>query len=75
MTRTAIHEPELPAVEGYPRNSPWSAEIDRVREHILAELATQDGWTDLGEKQGVKLAKKYREHDSSESRPTNRGDR
>ncbi|POY71368.1 hypothetical protein BMF94_5680 [Rhodotorula taiwanensis] len=65
MTRTAIHEPELPAVEGYPRNSPWSAEIDRVREHILAELATQDGWTDLGEKQGVKLAKKYREHDSN----------
>lgn len=57
-----IQEPALPAVPDYPVASPWTDRIDHTRQEFLDELATQDGWIDLGEKHGVRLSKKYRDH-------------
>ena len=57
-----IQEPALPAVPDYPVASPWTGRIDHTRQEFLDELATQDGWIDLGEKHGVRLSKKYRDH-------------
>lgn len=57
-----IQAPALPAVPDYPVASPWSDRVDRTRQQFLDELATQDGWIDLGEKNGVRLSKRYREN-------------
>lgn len=57
-----IQEPALPAVPDYPVASPWTDRIDHTRQQFLDELATQDGWIDLGEKHGVRLSKKYRDN-------------
>ncbi|KWU46637.1 Bet v1-like protein [Rhodotorula sp. JG-1b] len=60
-----IQEPALPAVPDYPVASPWTDRIDHTRQEFLDELATQDGWIDLGEKHGVRLSKKYRDNDTN----------
>ncbi|GAA5980682.1 hypothetical protein JCM10908_001733 [Rhodotorula pacifica] len=61
----AIQEPALPAVPDYPVKSPWTDRIDSTRQEFLEQLSTYDGWIDLGEKNGVRLSKKYRDHDTN----------
>lgn len=68
MTETHLEQPQLPAVPDYPTRSPWSDEIDETRRVFLQELGTHDGWQDAGEKQGVRLSKKHRDHVSHEKR-------
>lgn len=61
-----VEEPELPAVPSYPTESPWEDRIDAVRERFLHELEhPEDGWVDMGEREGVKLWKKW--HDGDEN--------
>jgi len=58
-----VEEPALPAVPSYPCNSPWTAEVDQIRQRFLYELDhPEDGWVDLGERDGVQLWKKW--HDN-----------
>ncbi|GAA6011299.1 hypothetical protein JCM8202_003971 [Rhodotorula sphaerocarpa] len=54
----SLVQPELPSVAEYPTSSPYSDQIAAAKQRFLAEIATDDGWTELGEKQGVTLSKK-----------------
>ncbi|GAA5980679.1 hypothetical protein JCM10908_001731 [Rhodotorula pacifica] len=47
-----------PAVKDYPTASPYTSQIQATRERFLKEISSDDGWTELGEKQGVTLSKK-----------------
>lgn len=64
MTAQAhVVEPLLPAVSDYPTESPWAAEVEKIRHRFLYELEhVEDGWIDLGEREGVRLWKKW--HDN-----------
>ncbi|BGP44769.1 hypothetical protein JCM10450v2_000583 [Rhodotorula kratochvilovae] len=61
-----VEEPALPAVPNYPTSSPWSARIDEVRTRFLYELEhVEDGWVDIGEREGVRLWKKWHDDDDN----------
>lgn len=63
----AISEVDWPAVPGYPTISPYAAELDKAQAEFQRELATDQGWIDQGDKDGVKLSKKVNEDDKSQS--------
>ncbi|GAA5882955.1 hypothetical protein JCM3774_001845 [Rhodotorula dairenensis] len=54
----SLTQPPTPAVADYPTASPYTSQIEASRERFLKELLSDDGWTELGEKQGVTLSKK-----------------
>ncbi|GAA5926321.1 hypothetical protein JCM3775_000985 [Rhodotorula graminis] len=61
-----VEEPALPAVPSYPCPSPWTAEVDQIRQRFLYELDhPEDGWVDLGERDGVQLWKKWHDNDEN----------
>lgn len=54
----SLTQPSTPAVANYPTASPYASQMEASRERFLKELSSDDGWTELGEKQGVTLSKK-----------------
>ncbi|BGP20046.1 hypothetical protein JCM10213v2_008181, partial [Rhodosporidiobolus nylandii] len=56
-----IQQPPLPAVPNYPTTCPWEGEIEQAHERFVRELNTDEGWQDMGEKEGVRLARKHDE--------------
>jgi len=54
----SLVQPPTPAVDNYPTTSPYASQIQASRERFLQEISSDDGWTELGEKQGVTLSKK-----------------
>ncbi|KWU46635.1 Bet v1-like protein [Rhodotorula sp. JG-1b] len=54
----SLVQPPTPAVDNYPAASPYAYQIQTSRERFLKEISSDDGWTELGEKQGVTLSKK-----------------
>lgn len=54
-----IDAPALPAVANYPAPSPWDDQLAAARERFLELVDSDDGWTKVGDKQGVRLCKKY----------------
>lgn len=54
----SLVQPPTPAVDNYPTASPYASQVQASRERFLKEISSDDGWTELGEKQGVTLSKK-----------------
>lgn len=54
----SLVQSEKPSVADYPTSSPYASQIAGAKEKFLALLASDDGWQELGEKQGVVLTKK-----------------
>ncbi|POY71371.1 hypothetical protein BMF94_5683 [Rhodotorula taiwanensis] len=54
----SLVQSEKPSVADYPTSSPYASQIAGAKERFLALLASDDGWQELGEKQGVVLTKK-----------------
>lgn len=54
----SLVQPPTPAVDNYPTASPYASQIQTSRDRFLKEISSDDGWTELGEKQGVTLSKK-----------------
>lgn len=54
---------EWPAGPSYPAPSPYEVELDRAHAELKEELASQAGWIELGQKNGLKLSKKINRGD------------
>ncbi|GAA6004303.1 hypothetical protein JCM10207_000659 [Rhodosporidiobolus poonsookiae] len=58
----AIQQPPLPAVPDYPAACPFEPQIEAAYQRFLKELdSPESGWQPAGERDGVKLARKYDE--------------
>jgi hypothetical protein len=57
---TQLTQPPLPAVENYPTASPYDSQVEEAHRRFLDELNSPvEEWQDMGEKDGVRLSKKY----------------
>jgi hypothetical protein len=57
---TQLTQPPLPAVEDYPTPSPYDSQVEKAHQRFLDELnSPAEEWQDMGEKDGVRLSKKY----------------
>lgn len=57
-TMTPVAHPDHPAVSDYPTEGPHAALVETAKALFLAELASNEGWEDHGEREGVQLYKK-----------------
>ena len=55
---TPVAHPDHPAVSDYPTEGPHAALVETAKALFLAELASNEGWEDHGEREGVQLYKK-----------------
>ncbi|KAM0745897.1 Bet v1-like protein [Meredithblackwellia eburnea MCA 4105] len=55
--------PELPAVPNYPQPNPYQEELEKARQQVRKELATDEDYKDMGENAGVRIFKKYNPSD------------
>lgn len=57
-----VEQPPLPAVPDYPTASPYDRQVEAAHRRFLTELeVAPEEWTEMGERQGVRLSKRYDE--------------
>lgn len=54
----SVAQPDYPAVSDYPTAGPHAALLDAGHALFLAELASNEGWEDAGEREEVQLYRK-----------------
>ncbi|GAA5891038.1 hypothetical protein JCM6882_006396 [Rhodosporidiobolus microsporus] len=61
-----VQQPPLPAVADYPVPCPFEDVVNEAHERFVRELnSPHDGWTEIAEKEGVQLSKKWDEGDAN----------